>query len=78
MAKSIQIRNVPDRVHLTLRSRASAAGESLSDYLLQELERIAERPSISEVLRRAQTRGGAGISTEEIVAAVRSGRDRDE
>jgi plasmid stability protein len=75
MAKSVQIRNVPDDVHRTLRGRAVAAGQSLSDYLLAEITRVAERPPVADVLRRASSRrDGAGI--REVVAAVRSGRDR--
>ena len=74
--KVIQIRNVPDAVHRILRSRAAAAGLSLSDYALQELERIAERPPVSDVLARARSRAG-GVSTEAVVAAVRAGRDRN-
>jgi plasmid stability protein len=75
MGRNIQIRNVPDEVHLTLRARASAAGQSLSAYLLAELTRVAERPQVADVLARAGARQG-GASTDEIVAAVRSGRDR--
>jgi plasmid stability protein len=75
MAKTIQIRNVPDRVHRTLRERAAEAGQSLSAYLLGEIRRVAERPPVADVLARAATRsGGAGVRS--IVAAVRSGRDR--
>lgn len=75
MARSIQIRNVPDPVHKTLRARASAAGLSLSDYLLQEIVRVAERPPVSDVLVRADGRSG-GVRPAKIVGAVRSGRDR--
>jgi plasmid stability protein len=75
MGRNIQIRNVPDQVHLTLRARAGAAGQSLSAYLLAELIRVAERPQVADVLARAGARQG-GASTDEIVAAVRSGRDR--
>ena len=75
MSRSIQIRNVPDPVHKALRARAAAAGQSLSDYLLQELVRVAERPPVADVLARADGRSG-GTRTEKIVAAVRSGRDR--
>lgn len=75
MAKTIQIRNVPDHLHRVLRARAAAAGMSLSDYLLRGIGEVAARPAISDVLRRAEERGG-GVSTEEIVAAVRAGRDR--
>lgn len=74
MAKTIQIRNVPDDLHRTLKARAAAAGMSLSDYLLQGIGEVAARPAIADVLRRAGQRGG-GVSHEEIVAAVRSGRD---
>ncbi|HLI61451.1 MAG TPA: hypothetical protein VKV21_17480 [Solirubrobacteraceae bacterium] len=74
--KTLQIRNVPDAVHATLRARAAGAGVSLSDYALAELERVASRPAVSDVLRRAGSRAG-GTSTPEIVAAVRAGRDRD-
>ena len=75
MGRTIQIRDVPDQVHATLRSRAAAAGQSLSAYLLGELVRIAERPPVADVLARARARHG-GARTTDIVAAVRSGRDR--
>jgi antitoxin FitA len=75
MARTIQIRNVPDEVHRMLRTRAAAAGLSLSDYLLGELIRVAERPPVADVLARAGARHG-GARTTDVVAAVRSGRDR--
>jgi hypothetical protein len=34
MTKVIQIRNVPDDLHLTLKVRATKASMTLSDYLL--------------------------------------------
>jgi plasmid stability protein len=73
--KTIQIRNVPDDVHRELRIRATAAGSSLSDYLLEELERVARRPPVADVLARASTRAGR-VDIDDIVAAVRDGRDR--
>jgi antitoxin FitA len=75
MARTIQIRDVPDEVHATLRSRAAGAGQSLSAYLLTELVRVAERPPVADVLARARARHG-GAGTADIVTAVRSGRDR--
>lgn len=74
--KTIQVRNVPDRTHRELRTRAAAAGTSLSDYVLGELERVTARPPVADVLRRAGSRAG-GASVAAIVAAVRAGRDRD-
>lgn len=75
MTTSIQIRNVPDEIHRTLRARAAAAGQSLSEYLLADITRLAERPPIADVLQRAAARSG-GVTSDAIVEAVRSGRDR--
>jgi hypothetical protein len=75
MAKSIQVRAVPDQIHRTLRSRAAGAGLSLSDYVLRELERVAARPPVADVLERADARRG-GTSVDQIVDAIRSGRER--
>ncbi len=73
MSRSIQIRKVPDDVHRTLRARAAAAGVSLSEYLLAEITRVAERPPVADVLVRAGNRAG-GARAERIARAVRSGR----
>ena len=75
LVKTIQVRNVPDSVHRALRSRAAAAGVSLSDYALGELERAARRPPVADLLARARARSG-GSDTRAIVDAVRAGRDR--
>lgn len=72
--KTLQIRNVPDDIHRQLRTRAAAAGQSLSDYALDELRNSVARPPVAEVLRRAASRAG-GIESETIVASVRQGRD---
>ncbi|HYV16108.1 MAG TPA: hypothetical protein VE972_08805 [Conexibacter sp.] len=74
--KTIQVRNVPDTVHRALRTRAAAAGISLSDFVLDELERVAEHPPVADLLARARARAG-GAQSEAIVRAVRAGRDRD-
>lgn len=57
MSKMIQIRNVPDSVHRTVKSRAALEGLSLSDYLLRMVRHSAERPTIEELLERARRRG---------------------
>jgi hypothetical protein len=56
MEKHIQIRNVPEDLHRTLKSRAALAGMSLSDYLLQETRKLAERPTIEELRQRLHQR----------------------
>ncbi len=71
----IQIRNVSDDVHRTLKVRAAQAGMSLSDYLLKELEKVAARPSRDEWLRRLAALPTVDVTTDEIVAAIREERD---
>ena len=39
-----------------MKARAALAGTSLSDYLLREIESIAERPTIAELRARLATR----------------------
>src|ERR1700677_676743 len=56
MAKMIQVRNVPDALHRSLKARAAMAGMSLSDYLLVELREIAERPTLVEFRERLHKR----------------------
>ena len=52
MSKMIQIRNVPDELHRKLKARAALEGLSLSDYLMRQVERVAERPTAEELRRR--------------------------
>jgi plasmid stability protein len=54
MSKMIQVRDVPEHVHGTLKSRAAREGMSLSDFIKRELERAAERPTLQEWLDRTQ------------------------
>lgn len=54
MSKMIQIRHVPDALHRQLKVRAAAAGMSLSDYLIREVRKIAERPTIEEIRTRLE------------------------
>jgi antitoxin FitA len=56
MAKMIQVRNVPDALHRSLKVRAAMAGSSLSDYLLGELREIAERPTLAGFRERLHKR----------------------
>ncbi len=70
----IQIRNVPDALHRRLKSRAALAGMSLSDYLLQHVREIAERPTIEEMRARLERRSSVPVSVDP-VRAVREERD---
>jgi antitoxin FitA len=56
MSKMIQLRNVPDALHRTLKVRAAMAGMSLSDFLLAEIRDIADRPTLDELRERLHGR----------------------
>lgn len=76
MSKMVQIRNVPDRLHQTLKARAALEGMSLSDYLLAEIERSAERPTLREIKERLRRRTSVrpDLSPADAVRAERDGR----
>jgi antitoxin FitA len=63
MARMVQIRNVPDALHRKLKGRAADAGQTLSDYLLAELERVAARPTRDEMLSRLHSRRRVTLKT---------------
>jgi plasmid stability protein len=76
MSKMIQLRNVPDALHRTLKARAALAGMSLSDYLLAEIKEIAERPTLTELRDRLHRRKpvSAPIVTAVLVREEREAR----
>lgn len=70
----IQIRNVPEDVHRTLKSRAAQAGMTLSDYLLAEVQELAKRPTLEELFERIRRRTPVR-ARESSAATVRRWRD---
>jgi antitoxin FitA len=76
MSKMIQLRNVPEALHRTLKARAATAGMSLSDYLLAEIREIAERPTLTELRARLHKRKpvAAQFDTARLVQEERAGR----
>jgi plasmid stability protein len=68
MSKMVQIRNVPDALHRKLKARAADSGQTLSGYLLAELERVAARPTRDEMLARIHSRKRVTLKTPAAVA----------
>jgi len=58
-----------------VRLRAALAGMSLSDYLLNEIRQVAERPTLDELRARLERRPPMTPSVEPALA-VRAERDR--
>jgi plasmid stability protein len=71
----IQLRHVPDAVHRQLKARAALVGMSLSDYLVQEVRKIAERPTLDEIKERLAALGPSRLKTSP-TAIIREERDR--
>jgi plasmid stability protein len=65
MAGMIQVRNVPEAIHRKLKARAALVGMSLSDYLLTEIRRLAERPTLDELRQRLAARAAAAPVPQE-------------
>ncbi len=74
MSSMIQLRNVPDALHKQLKSRAALAGRSLSDYLIAELRKSAERPTAEELKARLASRKPV-VPDESPAQALRAERD---
>jgi len=72
---SIQVKDVPDDVHASLRRRAAAAGQSLQEYLLARLVEDARMPTLDEVLDRAGGRAGGRAGFDAAARAVRADRN---
>ncbi len=74
MSIMVQIRNVPSDLHRQLKSRAALEGMSLSDYLLREVRRAVERPTVEEIRQRLTGRAPVRPRTAP-AAAVRAERE---
>jgi len=74
MSRMVQIRNVPDALHRKLKVRAANTGQTLSDYLMAELERLAARPTRTEMLARVHRRTRVTLKTP-AAHVIRNERD---
>jgi plasmid stability protein len=76
---TIQVRNVPERVHHTLRVRAAAAGKSLQEYVLGELIEAVDSRDLADLVAESRAEVDAdpsGFSSISTTAIVRRERDR--
>lgn len=71
--KNLQIRNVPEDLHRRLKIRAAQQGRSMSELILEQLERSLERPTHEELLDRIADRGSVETTTP-IVDLIREAR----
>ena len=71
---NLLVRDVPEDVHASLQRRAERSGQSLQQFLAGELRRIAERPSVDEVLDRIDRRRGGKVGFAQTAEDLRAER----
>ena len=75
MPRMIQIRHVPEDIHRRLKAQASLAGLSLSDYLLREVAKLSEQPTLEDIQARLARLSPVKTRTS-IAAVLRQERER--
>jgi plasmid stability protein len=70
----IQIRNVSEEAHRRLKARAALEGKSLSEYLRLEIERLAARPTLEEMIERV-SRDQPVVLSESAAETIRKERE---
>lgn len=71
---ALQVRNLPEDLHDRLRQRAEAENRSISDIVIQILNRELTRPKMQEWLDLVSTTPDVRVSADEIVAIIHEGR----
>jgi len=71
--KMLQVRNIPDDLHRSLKERAAREGTTMSELVLRELPRLAHKPSPEQVLSRIRRRESVGgASAAELIGTERN------
>ncbi len=70
----VLIRDVPEEVHSKLAQRARANGTSLQRYLSSELARLAETPTLDEIIARIEQNSGGTVGLDQAVADLEEAR----
>lgn len=73
---NVLVRDLPEAVHAVLQRRAARRGQSLQQYLAGELKRLAEKPSLDEVLDRIERRRGGRVGLAQAVEDLMEERGR--
>jgi hypothetical protein len=77
MAVHLQIRDLPDEIHQTLRQRAATRGLSLRQYALEVLREHCLQPTLDEWLDGLNRLTPVSLSTP-AAEAVRQAREAEE
>lgn len=67
---NVQVRDVPEGIHAALVRRAELAGQSLQQYLTDQLMAIAASPTLDEMLDRIGERPKGRLTRGDAVGAI--------
>jgi len=73
---NLLVRDVPEEVHAALQRQAELRGQSLQQYLAGELRRLAERPTVEEVLDRIDRHRGGRVGLQQAAEDLAADRAR--
>jgi plasmid stability protein len=71
MATTMTIRHVPEEVRNELAARAARTGRSLQEFMLDEIVRLASKPSVVDLVadvRERKRRSGRRVGRDAILA----------
>ena len=76
---TIELTDVPDEVQTIFQRRADGLGISLPDYVVREMQILANQPTFEEMTERIKARGSVNvpITAAQILSAERYGGKRD-
>jgi acyl-CoA hydrolase len=79
VTSNLTIRALPARVRRKLAERAKARRMSLNAYVVDELTQVADTPSMAEAIAALDaTRRRYGVTSDDVVAAVREAREEQD
>jgi plasmid stability protein len=73
---NLLVRDLPDDVHAELQRRAQRHGQSMQQYLTDQLSQLVARPEIDEVLERIARRRGGRVGLARAAELVAEDRER--
>ena len=73
---NVLVRDLPEDVHAELQRRADQRGQSLQQYLTTELRRLANKPTLQDVLARIERRSGGEVGLQQAVDDIAEERSR--
>jgi plasmid stability protein len=71
---NILVRDLPEDIHGALQRRAEQRGQSLQQFLTNELTRLVERPTPEELFARVARRSGGRVGLDQAVADLEGER----